>query len=284
MELFCINVHNFWAAACLYSFYNTYTALCEAFCPHILHCKLACWGNTCDLIGRDARTFISEAATVVLGCHLPEGCLECNEGMYKVFIHKMTHYLFLTVSQVLLCDTAVVLLDSSVPLSSIFLDFISVFLSPVALVLMSIVGCSSVPLRTAHQLMLTPPIWWYVYWNKEDFFFVITLSVHSLFPAVIARPPRWRQVSRESRLMVFRVGGFSSCCCSLTGRCVTDSRRSLVPSSSNSAWLSRLAWISWRSITAIFDNSRYSKDTCRQGSGDEWTENIDDLCRFPWLC
>lgn len=64
--------------------------------------------------------------------------------------------------------------------------------------------------------------------------------------------------------MVFGVGGFSGCCCSLTGCCVTDARRSLVPGSTHSARLSRLTWVSWRSIAAVFHNSRYSRETWRQ--------------------
>lgn len=82
---------------------------------------------------------------------------------------------------------------------------------------------------------------------------------------------------RKSCLMVFGVGGFSSCCCSLTGWCVTDARRSLVPSSTHSARLSRLTWISWRTIAAIFDNSRYSWET--------WGQKVNrGTCLFGLRC
>lgn len=69
---------------------------------------------------------------------------------------------------------------------------------------------------------------------------------------------------RKSCLMVFGVGGFSGCCCSLTGGRVADARRPLVPCSTHSARLSGLAWVSWRSVAAVFDNSRYSRETWAQ--------------------
>lgn len=86
-------------------------------------------------------------------------------------------------------------------------------------------------------------------------------------------PPHWpsslpgcRQVGgqRESSLIVLGVGGLSNRCCSLTGRRVTDSWRSLVSGPAHPAWFSRLTWISWRTITTVFDNSRYSWKTCRR--------------------
>lgn len=88
-------------------------------------------------------------------------------------------------------------------------------------------------------------------------------------------PPHWpsslpgcRQVGggsgrRGSSLIVLGVGGLSNRCCSLTGRRVTDSWRSLVSGPAHPAWFSRLTWISWRTITTVFDNSRYSWKTCR---------------------
>lgn len=99
-----------------------------------------------------------------------------------------------------------------------------------------------------------------MYLNKDDF------SYHSLlFIFPYRSSSRWMASGRgKSRLMVFGVGGFPGYYCSLTGCCVTDARRSLVPGSTHSARLSRLTWVSWRSIAAVFDNSRYSWETWRQ--------------------
>lgn len=95
---------------------------------------------------------------------------------------------------------------------------------------------------------------------------------------------------RKSCLMVFGVGGFSSDRCSLAGWCITDSRSSLVPSPTCPAWLSRLTWISWRSITAIFNNSRYPWKTCWQRTGNEpkakccssFNGFVTDSCFLRW--
>lgn len=178
----------------------------------------------------------------------------------------------LFVSEVLLCDSswsnAVVLLDSPVPLSTLFLDVIWMICLSVALVFMSILGCSS---QNITPVDVTLPILWYMYLNKEDIF-VITLFFHCFLPSHTYHPSSvgWMTSGRrKSCLMVFGVGGFSSGRCSLAGWCITDSRRSLVSSPTYPAWFSRLTWISWRSITTIFDNSRYSWKTCGQHAGDE---------------
>lgn len=172
----------------------------------------------------------------------------------------------LFVSEVLLCDTSCgCSLDSLVPLSTLFLDVIWTFCLSVALVFMSILGCSS---QNITPVDVTLPILWYMYLNKEDIF-VITLL--SFLPSLPHLSPFLHEVDggcRKSCLMVFGVGGFSSGRCSLAGCCITDSRRSLVSSPTYPAWLSRLTWISWRSITTIFDNSRYSWKTCGQHAGD----------------
>lgn len=105
--------------------------------------------------------------------------------------------------------------------------------------------------------VLIPPFWWSMYLNKEDF------PYHSCFSVLVTLPPDGL-MDGVSSLMIFGVGGLSGCYCSLAGWCVADARRSLVPGSPRSARLSRLTWISRRTIVAIFANSRYSWETWGQ--------------------
>lgn len=110
--------------------------------------------------------------------------------------------------------------------------------------------------------MLTAPILWHMYLNKED---VLPIALPPLPPSLTLWPSPlgWTVAGfRKSRLMVFWVGRLSCGCCSLAGWCVTDSGRSLVSSPTYPACLTRLTRIPRWSITAILDSSRYSWKTC----------------------
>lgn len=128
-----------------------------------------------------------------------------------------------------------------------------------AMILISISGCSSQNITPADvdcSHLVT-----YVL-NKED---VSPITLPPLPPSTTLWPSPlgWTVAGfRKSCLMVFWVWRLSCGCCSLAGCCVTDSGRSLVPSPTYSACLARLTWISWWSITAILDSSRYSWKTC----------------------
>lgn len=132
-------------------------------------------------------------------------------------------------------------------------------------------------LSTYHLFDVTLAISWYLYLNKEDIFCDRSPFLLSFLPSLITLPSSgWTAAAcRRWRLMVFGVGGLPSGRCSLAGRRVTDSRRSLVPRPAHPAGLSGLAWISRRPVTAIFNNSRYSWKTCGQREGNEqkakWT-------------
>lgn len=183
------------------------------------------------------------------------------------FIHvKHPSFIFQTsVSQVSLNDVIFwrmqLFCPFSVPLSPLFLDFIGVFLS------LCCSGAHVSPWMFLSSSQNITPVdvnssqMWYMHLNKED---IVVITLHFLFPSLITPPSFGWMASgcRNSCLMVFGVGGFSSGWCSLAGWCVTDSRRSLVPSPSYPAWFSRLTRISWRSITPIFDNPRYSWKSC----------------------
>lgn len=139
----------------------------------------------------------------------------------------------------------------------LILDFILVFLSP---------SCSGTHIRcSSHNItpldVNSSHLVIYIYLNKED---LLVITLYFFLPSLFTLPP-W---DGWSCLMVFGVGGFSSGWCSLAGWCITDSRRSLVSSPTYPSWLARHTWISLRSITSIFDNSRYSWKTCGQQRGD----------------
>lgn len=109
---------------------------------------------------------------------------------------------------------------------------------------------------------VTLPNLWCMYLNKEDFFCGHSL-LSFLLSSLITLTSEWMvSECRTLCLIVFGVRGFPSRWCSLTSWCVTDSRRSLVPSPAYSALLSGLTWISWRAIAPIFNNSRYPWKTC----------------------
>lgn len=69
--------------------------------------------------------------------------------------------------------------------------------------------------------------------------------------------------------MVLGIGGFPMDICTLAGGSVTDSWGARVPSPSCPTCLSGLPWISWGSVTPIFDDSKHSWDTYGQNVGDE---------------
>lgn len=172
--------------------------------------------------------------------------------------------LFLTclVKSFFLCDIVVCRSNEDVLLFSFHLFlWISLrrFHLLFVMILISICGCSSkniTPVDVDCSHLVTYLL------NKDD---VSPITLPPLPPSLTVwlSPLGWAVAGvRKSCLMVFGVWRLSCGCCSLAGWCVTDSRRSLVSSSTYPACLARLTWISWWSITAVLDGSRYSWKTC----------------------
>lgn len=218
-------------------------------------------------MGLDKCTFTSEIVIVfffICRRMLTKVIGALKQHVQSFYTQKDSSFTFQPfVSQVLLCDgtriNAVVLLRFHF-ISGRHLDICFAFFS---------LSCSGV--RVTREMFLYSfqniapsdlPNLWCMYLNKEDLF-----CGHSflsfLLSSLITFPPRsgWCQC-RKLCLIVFGAGGFPSRWCSLASWRVTDSRRSLVPSPACSAWLSRLTRISWRAITAVFNNSRYPRKTC----------------------
>ncbi len=205
-------------------------------------------------MGHDTCAFTSETVTVVFRVSSARTMLTkviggmettCTKFLYT----KDSSFIFqLFVSQVLLCDTVVFgamqlfswTLRCLCPLLDVILMFLSLGCSGVHVTLWMFLYSS----QNITPVDVTLPILWHMYLNKEDIFCDPSLS---FLPSLTYHPSPlgWMASGRsKSCLMVFGVGGFSSDRCSLAGRCITDSRRSLVPSPTYPAWLSRLTWIS----------------------------------------